>query len=82
MDSVYIFCLGDLDDLLNIKVSVDRPFLRVQLIGLVGLGAEESVFIFLGKDGNRGDTQLVQCTENADGNLAAVGNHDFFKLAY
>ena len=63
---------------LRIMRSDGRQALADQ-IGLVRLVAVERQLVLLGIDGHGADDQLGTGPENTDGNLAAVGNKNFFK---
>ena len=76
VDGVHVVLLGDLDDGIDVQVSVHGALARVQGIGLVRQGAEHGVLILLGVDGNGGDAQLIQCAEHTNGDLTAVGHQD------
>ena len=76
MDRVDVVVLGDLDDGVDVEIGVDGAALWIELIGLVGQSAEHRIFIFLGIDSDRGDAQIGQRAEDADGDLAAVRHQD------
>ena len=72
VDGIHIVVLGNLQNGGDVQIGVDGALLRVQGIGFVRQGAEHGVLVFLGVDGYRGDAQLVERPEHADGDLSAV----------
>jgi hypothetical protein len=65
-----------LDDLLLVQVALDRRP-GAEQPGLVRHTNVEGGAIGLGVDGHRGDLQLAQRPEDADGDFPPVGNEDF-----
>ena len=59
MDGIHIFGFGNLDNAVNIQISIDRTLFRVKLVGLVGLRAEEGIFILFRINGNGSNIQLI-----------------------
>ena len=68
---------GQLDDLVDAQVGVDGLLALADQVGLVGLVAVQGEPVLLRVDGDRGDAQLGAGAEDADGDLAAVGGHNF-----
>ena len=66
--------LGDGDDAVDIEVRPDRLARLADQVGLVGLEAVQGVAVFVRVDGDRADAQLVGRAEDADGDLAAIGD--------
>ena len=80
VDGVHVVVLGDLDDGGDVQIGVDRALFRVQGVSFVRQGAEHGVLVFLGVDGHRGDAQLVESPEHADGDLSAVCHQNSLKV--
>ena len=66
----------DLEDPLDVQIRLGRLG-RTQEVGLTGAGDVRRVAVELGVDGDRGDPELVERADDADRDLAAVGNEDF-----
>ena len=69
--------LGERDDALDVEVGADRAFRRVERIGLVRLEAVDGEAVLLGEDRDRAQAEFVGGAEDADGDFAAVGGHQF-----
>jgi hypothetical protein len=70
------------DDVGEVEIGRDRSLARAHLIGLVGLEAVEAELVLLGEDRNGALAQLVGGTQDADGDLAPVGDEDFPELRH
>ena len=81
MDSVNVCCQSDLDDVINIKICVNRSLFRVQRIGFICFGTEECITVFLGINADGCDSKLVQGSEYTDGDLATICYQNFFELS-
>ena len=79
MDSVTVCCQSDLNDVINIKICVNRSLFRVQLIGFICLGTEESIAVFLRIETDGCNTQLIQSTINTDCDFTAVSDENTFE---
>ena len=74
MDGVDLVLLGERDDAGDVEVRPDRLARLADLVGLVGLEAVQGEAVFVRVDGDGADAQLVGRAEDADGDLAAVGD--------
>jgi hypothetical protein len=76
MDHVHIVLDCDLDDLVAGQVSTDGRVLAAgaDLVGLVGLLPVHAEAVLVTVDRDCVQRQLVGCPEDADGDLAAVGD--------
>ena len=72
---------GRLDDLLLVQVALGRST-GTEQPGLVGNTNVQGSAVGLRVDGHRGDLELAQRPEDADGDLAAVGDEDFREGAH
>ena len=79
VDGVYAALFGEGDYLVDGEVGAQGAEVFADEVGLVGLGAEEVHHILFGVDGEGADVEVVAGAEDADGDLAAVGGHDFFE---
>ena len=77
MNSVNVVLLGQGNDVVDVEVGPQRLAGVADLVGFVGLEAVqgEAVLVRVNRDG--ADAQLVGRAEDADGDLAAVGGHQF-----
>ena len=75
-------CESDLDDLVTSKVSSNRSVLATLAndIGLIGLLPVHPHAVLVGEDGNGLERQLVGGSEDADGDLAAVGDEELLDV--
>ena len=75
-------CESDLDDLITSKVSSNRSVLATLAndIGLIGLLPVHSHAVLVREDRDSLERQLVGGTEDADGDLAAVGDEDLLQV--
>jgi len=76
MDHVDLVLEGNLDDLVGGEVGADGRVLAAgaNLVGLVGLLAMHAEAVLMAVDGDGVQRQLVGGAEDADGDLAAVGD--------
>ena len=67
---------GQGDDAVDVEVGADRLARLADAVGLVGLEAVQGEAVLVGVDGDGADAQLVGRAEDADGDLAAVGDQE------
>ncbi len=79
MDGVHLLDLGEVDDLLDVEVGLQRIVILAHLVGLVRLIAVQGVAVFIGVDGDGADLELRSGPHDAYGDLATVGNEDAVK---
>ena len=82
MDGVHAAALGQINDAGDVQIGAQRALVLADQVGLIRLGAEEGVSIFVGVHGHRVQTQVVAGPEDTNGDLAAVGGQNFFEGAY
>ena len=82
MDGVYIMLMGDAHNIFNIQISLYRAFAPAYQVRFIGFVAMQGQSIFLGKNRNGTNTQLVTGAEHADGDLAPVGNQNRIDLSH
>jgi hypothetical protein len=77
MDHVHVVLDCDLDDLVASQISPNGRVLAAgaDLVGLVSLLPVHAEAVLMTVDGDCVERQLVGCAEDADGNLAAVGDY-------
>ena len=77
-------CKRNLDDLVTSKVRSNRSVLATLAndISLVGILSVHAHAVLVREDGNGLKRQLVGGTEDADGDLAAVGHEDLAEGAW
>ena len=68
--------LGQIDDLGNVEIRTQRALVFTDEIRLVGAGAEQTQFVFLGVHGHGVDAEVVARAEDTHRDLAAVGGKD------
>ena len=66
--------LGQRDDAVDVEVRADRLARLADAVGLVRLEAVQGEAVFVRVDGDGADAQLVGRAEDADGDLAAIGD--------
>ena len=71
--------LGQRDDAGDVQVGADRAFALADEVGFVGLEAVDAEAVFLGVNGDGAQTQFGGGAKDADGDLAAVGDEQFFE---
>jgi hypothetical protein len=76
MDGIGAGIEGGINDFTDVKVGLFQGAIT-EWTGLVGHAAMQSVGVVIGKDRHRSDMQLPQSLDDADGNLASVGNEYF-----
>lgn len=76
MNRIHLGPLRDIDNPRPIEISRDRAGTLTEMIGLVSLEPVERQLVFLGKDRDSLDAELGCRAEDADRNLAAIGNED------
>jgi hypothetical protein len=59
VDGIDTLVQRDIDDALNVQIGAHRAFLRIQLIGLVRLGAVYRQTVLFGVDGDGSDAELI-----------------------
>ena len=64
----------DAQDVLDVQIGFNGPFVAPDQIGLVGLGPVQREAVFLRIDRYRAHAQLARGTHDANGDLAAVGD--------
>ena len=74
MDGIDLVLAGQGDDAVDVEIGADRLARLADAVGLVRLEAVQGEAVFVGVDGDRADAQLVGGAEDADGDLAAVGD--------
>ena len=74
MDGVDLVLPGQGDDAGDVEIGADRLAGLADAVGLVGLEAVQGEAVFVRIDGDRADAQLVGGAEDANGDLAAVGD--------
>ena len=79
MDGVDLVLLGQRDDAGDVEIGADRLAGLADAVGLVGLEAVQGEAVFVRVDGDGADAQLVGRAEDADGDLAAVGDEQFLE---
>ena len=81
MDGVDFVTHGHVDDAGDVEVRAQGLAGRADAVGLVGLEAvqSEAVFVSVNRDG--ANAQLMRGAEDANGDFAAVGNHQLFNHA-
>ena len=82
MDGVYIMFMGDAHNIFNIQISLYRALAPAYQVCFIGFVAMQGQSIFLGKNRNSTNTQLVTGAEHADGDLAPVGNQNRIDLSH
>ena len=76
MDGVDAAALGQVDDLGDVEIRTQRALVFTDEIRLVGAGAEQTQFVFLGVHGHGVDTEVIARAEDTHRDLAAVGGKD------
>ena len=71
--------LGQLDDAGDVEVRADRLAGLADPIGLVGLEAVQGEAVLVGVDRDGADAEFVGRAEDADGDLAAVGDEQLLE---
>ena len=77
MDRIHAVVLGERDDRLDVEVAAERLARLADEIRFVGLEAVEREAVFVGVDRDGADAELVGGAEDADRDLAAVGDEQF-----
>ena len=80
VNRIHLFAPGQVDNLIDAQVSLDRTLALADLVGLVGLVAVQGELVLFRVNRHRLDAQFGAGPENADGNFPAVGCHDLFEL--
>ena len=81
VDGVHAALFGQSDDFVYRQIRAQRAQVLADQIGLVRLRAEKAHRVLFGINSQRPQPQVVAGPEYADGYLAAVGGHHFFKGA-
>ena len=76
VDCVYAGAGGGVDDFGDGEVGLYGAEVVSDLVGFVGFEAVEGEFIFGGVDGDGADAEFAGGAEDADSDLAAVGDED------
>ncbi len=76
MDGIGVGFAGDAENLGDRQIGLDRTQALADLIGLVGLEPVEGELVFLGKDRDGADAELVGGAEDADRDLRSVGDEN------
>jgi hypothetical protein len=78
VDGIDAVGLGDVDQGLDVELTLDRlaAVERADLIGLVGFEAMEGEAIFVGENGDGGETQFGGRPEDAYGDFTPVGDEE------
>lgn len=80
VDGVDAFFFGEGDDAVDIEVSADGAFVFIELVGFVSFEAMGAEAVFVGVDGDRADAEFGGGSHDADGDLGAVGDEEFFEV--
>lgn len=67
---------SDTQDVFDVKVGFNGPFVAPDQIGLVGLGPVKRKAVFLRVDRYRAHAKLARSTHDANGDLATVGDQE------
>ena len=81
MDRVDALFLGEPDDALDVEVGRHRALARPDQVRLIGLVTVQAEPVLLRVDRDRAQVELRAGPENPDGDLAAVGGHQFLDRA-
>ena len=81
MDGVDVDALGEGDDAGDVEVGPDRLAGLADAVGLVGLEAVQGEAVLVRVDGDGADAEFVGRAEDADGDLAAVGDEQLLEWA-
>ena len=81
MDRVDADCLREPHDAGDVEVRADRLARLADVVRLVGLEAVQGEAVFVRVDRDGADAELVGRAEDADGDLAAVGDEQLLKRA-
>ena len=79
VDGVRTVLFGQGDDPGDVQIGTQGADVLADQVGLIGRGAEETVGIFVGVDGNGLQSQVMAGPEDAHGDLTAVGHQDLFE---
>ena len=79
MDHVDTLFLRQRDDAGDVEVSAHRTFAFADQIGFVGLEAVDREAIFLRVNGDGTQSEFGRGAEDANSNLAAIGNEQLFR---
>ena len=74
MDGVDLVLPGQGDDAVDVEIGADRLAGLADPVGLVGLEAVQGEAILVRVDGHGADAQLMGRAEDANGDLAAIGD--------
>ena len=75
MHGVGAAALDDVEDGLGVQVALGRG-LAAERVGLVGQAHVQGVAVEVGVHGDGGDAELAARADDADGDLAPVGDQD------
>ena len=79
MDEVYPAFLGHLHNAVDVQIRPHRPLAHANEIGLIRLESVHRQPVFLRVNGHRAHVHLRGGAENTDGNLTAIGRHQFHR---
>ena len=74
MDGVYIVLVGNTHNIFNIQIGFHRALAPAYQIRFIGFVAMQGQRVFFGKNRNGANAQLIAGAEDANRNLAPVGN--------
>jgi hypothetical protein len=77
MDGIDIFLHGELDDAVDIEVSLDGAFALSDEIGFIGFETVQTEAIFLGVNGDGAKAELVGRAQDADSNFTTIESEQF-----
>ena len=78
VDGIDAFFFGESDDALDVEIRSERAFFFIQLVGFIGFEAVRAKPILGGIDGHGANAQFSRRAHDANGDLTAVGHHQFF----
>ena len=70
------------EDVVNAEIGRHRAKARANAVGLIRFETVQAEFVFFGKHCHRAFAQLVGGTQDADGDLAAIGDQDFGEFGH
>ena len=80
VDGVHLAALGQVDDGRDVQVGPQGGLVLADQVCLVGPGPEEAVGVLVGVHGHGAQLQVVAGAEDADGDLAPVGDEHLLEL--
>ena len=80
MDRVDILLTRQINYVVNTQISINRPLALTNKVGLIGFISVQRKLVFFRVYCHRTDAKLCTGAEDSDGNLPAVGGHNFTKF--